>query len=62
MAIINTRRLGTQGLNASAIGLGCMGMSFAYGKADEAEAIKTLQCGIQTRSDPESEFFNRTGR
>ena len=47
MAIINTRRLGTQGLNASAIGLGCMGMSFAYGKADEAEAIKVVHRALE---------------
>jgi len=36
------RRLGTQGLTVSAMGLGCMGMSFAYGTADEREAIATI--------------------
>ncbi len=36
------RTLGNQGLNVSAIGLGCMGMTFAYGKSDEREAINTL--------------------
>jgi aryl-alcohol dehydrogenase-like predicted oxidoreductase len=36
------RKLGTQGLTVSAMGLGCMGMSFAYGTADEREAIATI--------------------
>jgi aryl-alcohol dehydrogenase-like predicted oxidoreductase len=36
------RRLGTQGLEVSALGLGCMGMSFAYGGADAAESEATL--------------------
>lgn len=38
---MKTRKLGTE-LSVSAIGLGCMGMSFAYGGQDEADAIKTL--------------------
>ena len=36
------RKLGNQGLEVSALGLGCMGMSWAYGPADEAESIKVL--------------------
>jgi aryl-alcohol dehydrogenase-like predicted oxidoreductase len=36
------RRLGTQGLSVSALGLGCMGMSEFYGPRDETEAIATL--------------------
>lgn len=36
------RTLGHQGLEVSAIGLGCMGMTFAYGKSDEQQAINTL--------------------
>jgi aryl-alcohol dehydrogenase-like predicted oxidoreductase len=40
------RKLGSQGLEVSAIGLGCMGMSEAYGAADEAESMATLDRAI----------------
>jgi aryl-alcohol dehydrogenase-like predicted oxidoreductase len=40
------RKLGSQGLEVSAIGLGCMGMSQSYGPADEAESIATLHRAI----------------
>ena len=36
------RRLGKSGLEVSAIGLGCMGMSYAYGPADDAESLRVL--------------------
>lgn len=36
------RTLGNTGKQLSAIGLGCMGMSFAYGPADEEQSISTL--------------------
>jgi aryl-alcohol dehydrogenase-like predicted oxidoreductase len=36
------RKLGTQGLSVSAMGLGCMGMTSAYGTANEAEGIATI--------------------
>ncbi|MDB6085416.1 MAG: aldo/keto reductase [Gammaproteobacteria bacterium] len=39
---LTTRKLGRQGLEVSAIGLGCMGMSQSYGPADEAESVATL--------------------
>lgn len=37
-----TRALGRSGLTLSAQGLGCMGMSFAYGPTDEAESLATI--------------------
>jgi aryl-alcohol dehydrogenase-like predicted oxidoreductase len=43
---LSTRQLGSQGLEVSAIGLGCMGMSQSYGPADEAESIATLHRAI----------------
>ncbi|GAO01755.1 aldo/keto reductase [Anaeromyxobacter sp. PSR-1] len=42
-----TRRLGSQGLEVSALGLGCMGMSQSYGEADEAESIATLHRALE---------------
>jgi aryl-alcohol dehydrogenase-like predicted oxidoreductase len=44
---LTTRTLGSQGLNVSAIGLGCMGMSQSYGPADEGESIATLHRAIE---------------
>ena len=45
------RRLGSQGLVVSAIGLGCMGMSQAYGVPDEAESVATLNRAIELGID-----------
>jgi aryl-alcohol dehydrogenase-like predicted oxidoreductase len=44
---LQRRQLGSQGLEVSAIGLGCMGMSQSYGPADEAESIATLHRAIE---------------
>jgi aryl-alcohol dehydrogenase-like predicted oxidoreductase len=44
---VTTRKLGSQGLEVSALGLGCMGMTHAYGEPDEAESIATLHRAIE---------------
>jgi aryl-alcohol dehydrogenase-like predicted oxidoreductase len=44
---IPQRPLGSQGLVASAQGLGCMGMSAFYGQTDEPESIKTIERAIE---------------
>ncbi|WP_229320829.1 aldo/keto reductase [Larkinella knui] len=41
------RKLGTNGPLVSAIGLGCMGMSGAYGQSDEKEAIATIERALE---------------
>jgi aryl-alcohol dehydrogenase-like predicted oxidoreductase len=44
---MKTRTLGSQGLQVSAEGLGCMGMSEFYGSADEDEAIATIHRALE---------------
>lgn len=45
--LIKHRKLGSGGLTVSAMGLGCMGMSTAYGAADEKESIATLEHALE---------------
>ena len=48
---MDRRQLGTQGLEVSALGLGCMGMSEFYGTTDEGEAIATIHRALELRID-----------
>lgn len=43
---MKTRRLGREGPEVSALGLGCMAMSGTYGPADDAESVATIQEAI----------------
>ena len=46
------RTLGKSGLEVSAIGLGCMGLSFAYGPAtDKQEAIRLIRAAVDLGVD-----------
>ena len=45
--MLTTRKLGSQGLEVSSIGLGCMPMSQSYGPADEGESIATLHRAVE---------------
>lgn len=41
------RKLGREGLEVSAVGLGCLGMSQSYGPADERESLATLERAVE---------------
>jgi len=43
---VKTRRLGSAGLQTSALGLGCMGMSDFYGPSNEQQSIATIHRAI----------------
>jgi aryl-alcohol dehydrogenase-like predicted oxidoreductase len=44
---LSSRALGAQGLVVSAQGLGCMGMSYAYGATDDTESVATIQRALE---------------
>ena len=44
---MQTRRLGRAGLEVSALGLGCMGMSEFYGPADDAQSIAVIHRALE---------------
>jgi aryl-alcohol dehydrogenase-like predicted oxidoreductase len=45
---MKTRKLGNSGLEVSALGLGCMGLSYGYGPAtDTQDAIKLIRAAIE---------------
>ncbi|HMJ19494.1 MAG TPA: aldo/keto reductase, partial [Gemmatimonadaceae bacterium] len=46
-AASKVRRLGTQGLQTFAIGLGCMGMSEFYGPSNEKESLATIHRALE---------------
>ena len=44
---MKTRKLGKSGLEVSAIGLGCMGMSYAYGSSDHKSNLAVLRAAVE---------------
>jgi len=44
---MKVKKLGSQGLTASQLGLGCMGMSEFYGETNDNESLKTLHRAIE---------------
>ncbi|MGZ4328264.1 MAG: aldo/keto reductase, partial [Solirubrobacteraceae bacterium] len=46
-SLMNRRRLGSRGLEVSAEGLGCMGMTWAYGAGDERSGEATIHRALE---------------
>jgi aryl-alcohol dehydrogenase-like predicted oxidoreductase len=44
---MDRRKLGSQGLEVSAQGLGCMGMTWAYGEGDEQSGLETIHRALE---------------
>jgi aryl-alcohol dehydrogenase-like predicted oxidoreductase len=44
---VDRKQLGSQGLEVSAQGLGCMGMSYAYGAGDEQSGLETIHRALE---------------
>src|SRR4051794_25936284 len=49
--MLKRRKLGAQGLEVSALGLGCMGMSHAYGEPNDPESLATLDRALELGVD-----------
>src|SRR5215212_3691135 len=47
MTLSHKRSIGSHGLEAAPLGLGCMGMSEFYGTADEGEAVRTIHRALE---------------
>jgi aryl-alcohol dehydrogenase-like predicted oxidoreductase len=47
LSLLGRRKLGREGLEVSALGLGCMGMSQSYGEADERESIGVIHRALE---------------
>jgi aryl-alcohol dehydrogenase-like predicted oxidoreductase len=45
--MLTTRTLGAHGLEVSALGLGCMGMSQSYGTPDDGESVATIHRALE---------------
>src|SRR5579863_4300116 len=51
LSMLPKRQLGTRGLEVSALGLGCMGMSQSYGVPDDTESIATVHRALELGVD-----------